>query len=53
MFEAGLSSKDEVSEVSGRGVGMDIVRASIEQIGGRVDLDSAPGKGCASRSMCR
>lgn len=45
VFEAGLSSKDVVSEVSGRGVGMDIVRASIEQIGGRVDLDNAPGKG--------
>lgn len=45
VFEPGLSSKDEVSEVSGRGVGMDIVRASIEQIGGRVDLDNQPGKG--------
>ncbi|AQR72573.1 chemotaxis protein CheA [Sphingomonas sp. LM7] len=45
IFEAGLSSKDEVSDVSGRGVGMDIVRAAIEQIGGRVELDSAPGKG--------
>ena len=45
VFEPGLTSKDEVSEVSGRGVGMDIVRASIEQIGGRVDLDSQPGKG--------
>lgn len=45
VFEAGLSSKDVVSEVSGRGVGMDIVRASIEQIGGRVDLDNMPGKG--------
>jgi len=45
VFEPGLSSKDEVSEVSGRGVGMDIVRAAIEQIGGRVDLDSIPGKG--------
>ncbi|TGX52311.1 chemotaxis protein CheA [Sphingomonas gei] len=45
VFEPGLSSKDVVSEVSGRGVGMDIVRASIEQIGGRVDLDSIPGKG--------
>ncbi|WP_404333330.1 chemotaxis protein CheA [Sphingomonas sp. MMS12-HWE2-04] len=45
IFEPGLTSKDEVSEVSGRGVGMDIVRASIEQIGGRIDLDNAPGKG--------
>jgi two-component system chemotaxis sensor kinase CheA len=45
VFEPGLSSKDEVSEVSGRGVGMDVVKSSIEQIGGRVELDNAPGKG--------
>lgn len=45
VFEPGLSSKDEVTEISGRGVGMDVVRASIEQIGGRVELDSVPGKG--------
>ena len=45
VFEAGLSSKDQVSEVSGRGVGMDVVRTAIEQIGGRVELDSNAGKG--------
>jgi len=45
VFEPGLSSKDEVTEVSGRGVGMDVVRAAIEQIGGRVELDSVLGKG--------
>jgi two-component system, chemotaxis family, sensor kinase CheA len=45
VFQPGLSSKDEVSEISGRGVGMDVVRACIEQIGGRVDLDNVPGKG--------
>lgn len=45
VFEPGLSSKDEVTEVSGRGVGMDVVRASIEQIGGRVELNNAPGRG--------
>lgn len=45
VFEPGLSSKDVVSSVSGRGVGMDIVRAAIEQIGGRIELDSTPGKG--------
>ncbi|MCW3835595.1 chemotaxis protein CheA [Sphingomonas canadensis] len=45
VFLPGLSSKDEVTEISGRGVGMDVVRASIEQIGGRVELDNAPGKG--------
>ena len=45
IFEPGLSTKDEVSEVSGRGVGMDIVRAAIEQIGGRIEIDSVLGKG--------
>ncbi|MBB5708890.1 chemotaxis protein CheA [Sphingomonas xinjiangensis] len=45
IFEPGLSSKDEVTEVSGRGVGMDVVRAAIEQIGGRIELDSVAGKG--------
>ncbi len=45
VFQPGLSTKDEVSEVSGRGVGMDVVRAAIEQIGGRVELDNAPGRG--------
>jgi two-component system chemotaxis sensor kinase CheA len=45
VFEPGLTSKDEVSEISGRGVGMDVVRSSIEQIGGRVELDNMPGKG--------
>ena len=45
MFHPGLSSKDTVSEISGRGVGMDVVKASIDQIGGRVALDNVPGKG--------
>ncbi len=45
MFHPGLSSKDTVSEISGRGVGMDVVKASIDQIGGRVTLDNVPGKG--------
>ncbi|URW76754.1 chemotaxis protein CheW [Sphingomonas donggukensis] len=45
VFEPGLSSKDIVSDVSGRGVGMDIVRTAIEQIGGRIELDSVVGHG--------
>ena len=45
IFEPGLSAKDVVSEISGRGVGMDVVRSAIEQIGGRVELDNTPGKG--------
>ncbi|WP_337847510.1 ATP-binding protein [Sphingomonas sp.] len=45
IFEPGLSTKDEVTEISGRGVGMDVVRAAIEQIGGRVELHNDPGRG--------
>lgn len=45
IFASGLSTATEVSEVSGRGVGMDIVRSNIQRLGGLIDLDSAPGKG--------
>ena len=45
VFEPGLTTKAEVNAVSGRGVGMDIVRANIEQIGGRIELTNNPGKG--------
>ncbi len=45
VFAPGLSSKNEVTAISGRGVGMDVVRANIEQIGGRVELINRPGKG--------
>lgn len=45
IFAPGFSTSDEVSDVSGRGVGMDIVRNQIEQINGTVDYDSRPGRG--------
>ncbi|MDB5694750.1 MAG: chemotaxis protein CheA [Sphingomonas bacterium] len=45
IFEPGLSSRDTVTGISGRGVGMDVVRANIEQIGGRVVLRNRPGHG--------
>ncbi|HEX4693909.1 chemotaxis protein CheA [Sphingomonas sp.] len=45
IFEPGLSTKDEVTAISGRGVGMDVVRANIEQIGGRIELVNARGRG--------
>ncbi len=41
----GFSTKDQVTELSGRGVGMDVVKKNIEKIGGQVSLDSSPGKG--------
>ena len=40
-----LSTADEVTAISGRGVGMDVVRANIERIGGVVDVDSRPSQG--------
>ncbi|WP_454279647.1 chemotaxis protein CheA [Sphingomonas sp. Marseille-Q8236] len=45
IFEPGLSSRDTVSATSGRGVGMDVVHANIEHVGGRVALDNRPGQG--------
>jgi two-component system chemotaxis sensor kinase CheA len=45
IFEAGVSTKDSVTAISGRGVGMDVVRANVEQIGGRIELSNTPGKG--------
>jgi len=45
IFAAGFSTAAAVTSVSGRGVGMDVVRNNIELIGGTVDLRSTPGKG--------
>ena len=45
IFMAGFSTAQEVTDVSGRGVGMDVVITNIELLGGIVDLDSTPGKG--------
>ncbi len=46
IFEAGLSTAEQVTDVSGRGVGMDVVRKNILALGGRVEIRSQPGKGC-------
>lgn len=45
IFEAGFSTAEKVTEVSGRGVGMDVVRRNLEQIKGHIDVMSYPGKG--------
>tara|TARA_R110000782_G_scaffold268047_1_gene364015 strand:- start:20438 stop:22855 length:2418 start_codon:yes stop_codon:yes gene_type:complete len=45
IFTPGLTTASQVTAVSGRGVGMDIVRANIERIGGVISLDNAPGQG--------
>ena len=45
IFNPGFSTADEVSDVSGRGVGMDVVRRNIRSLGGTVDLKSTQGEG--------
>ncbi len=46
IFRPGFSTAAEVTPVSGRGVGLDVVRANIERIGGSIELHSKPGAGC-------
>jgi two-component system, chemotaxis family, sensor kinase CheA len=45
IFRPGFSTADVVSDVSGRGVGMDVVRRNIRELGGMVDVKSRPGEG--------
>jgi two-component system chemotaxis sensor kinase CheA len=49
IFEPGFSTAAQVTSVSGRGVGMDVVRTNIEAIGGTVDIHSTPGVGTTVR----
>ena len=45
IFEAGFSTAKQVTELSGRGVGMDVVKRNIEILRGRIDIHSVPGQG--------
>ncbi len=45
IFLPGMSTAKEISDVSGRGVGMDVVHTNISKVGGTVDIDTTPGKG--------
>lgn len=45
IFAPGFSTASQVSDISGRGVGMDVVKKSIEQLRGTIDVDSTPGVG--------
>lgn len=45
LMAAGFSTADQVSDVSGRGVGMDVVRNNVEALGGQIEIDTAPGLG--------
>ncbi|HUK48938.1 MAG TPA: chemotaxis protein CheA, partial [Terriglobales bacterium] len=49
IFLPGFSTAEKVTNVSGRGVGMDVVRTNVEKIGGTVDLQSTPGQGTTVR----
>ncbi len=46
IFAPGFSTRTEVSEISGRGVGLDVVRANVERLKGSIQVDSVPGEGC-------
>ncbi|WP_448556635.1 chemotaxis protein CheA [Thalassotalea montiporae] len=45
IFEPGFSTAQAVSDISGRGVGMDVVKKNIQALGGRIQVDSVPGEG--------
>jgi chemosensory pili system protein ChpA (sensor histidine kinase/response regulator) len=45
LFQPGFSTASKVTQISGRGIGMDVVRAEIAALGGRVEVRSVPGKG--------
>lgn len=49
LFHDGLSTRDQASEYSGRGVGMSAVKAEVEQLGGSVEITSQPGQGTTFR----
>lgn len=45
IWEAGFSTKDVANQVSGRGVGLDVVRTTVSRLGGTVEIESTPGRG--------
>ncbi|QFY89092.1 chemotaxis protein CheA [Magnetovirga frankeli] len=47
IFQPGFSTADAVSDLSGRGVGMDVVRRNINELGGSIEIESTPGQGSA------
>ncbi|WP_284278996.1 chemotaxis protein CheA, partial [Sphingobium jiangsuense] len=46
IFAPGFSTAQQVSNISGRGVGMDVVRQNVKDLGGRISIESRPGEGC-------
>jgi two-component system, chemotaxis family, sensor kinase CheA len=51
IFTPGLSTAEEVTEISGRGVGLDVVKSAIEALKGSIELESEPGRGTTFRLM--
>ncbi len=45
IFDAGFSTAEKITDISGRGVGMDVVRRNIEKLRGKIEIESTPGKG--------
>lgn len=45
LFQSGFSTADKITDISGRGVGLDVVKSKIESLGGVVEVESEPGKG--------
>ncbi len=46
IFAPGFSTAEKITDVSGRGVGMDVVKRNIEKLHGKIEINSTPGKGC-------
>lgn len=49
IFEPGFSTRSQVNELSGRGVGLDVVRSNVQRLRGTVEVESRPGEGCLFR----
>ena len=51
IFAPGFSTAQAVTDLSGRGVGMDVVRTSVESVGGHIEVESRPGRGSTFRIL--
>jgi two-component system chemotaxis sensor kinase CheA len=49
IFRPGFSTRSEISDISGRGVGMDVVKTNVASLGGTIDIESTPGSGTTIR----
>jgi len=49
LFQSGVSTAEKVTDISGRGVGMDVVKSNIDSAGGLISIETTPGQGTTSR----